>query len=64
MRLRQGFPVELYAARTGRDLATEAGYCAALERGLLEVVDGQVRASELGYRFLNDTVECFLPAKS
>ena len=63
LRLRQGFPVDLFAARTGRDLAEEPGYRTAVARGLLEVVDGQLRASELGYRFLNDTVECFLPAK-
>ena len=60
LRLRQGFPLDLYAERTGRELALEPGYRQALARGLIEVSAGQVRASELGYRFLNDTVECFL----
>jgi len=60
LRLRQGFPLDIYAERTGRELALEPGYRQALARGLLEVDAGQVRASELGYRFLNDTIECFL----
>ncbi len=64
LRLRSGFPIELYAARTGRELLAEAGYRDAVSRGLLEVVGAKVRASELGYRFLNDTLECFLTESS
>lgn len=64
LRLRDGFPTGLYAERTGRVLVDEPGYHKALSRGLLEVDCDQVRASDLGFRFLNDTVGCFLPARS
>ena len=61
LRLREGFTTELFAARTGVHLDALPGYAQALSRGLLEVTGDQVRATELGWRFLNDTVELFLP---
>ncbi len=61
LRLREGFSTGMFAARTGMQLDTLPGYAQALSRGLLEAAGDQVRATELGWRFLNDTVECFLP---
>ena len=61
LRLREGFTSGLFAARTGVHLDALPGYAQALSRGLLEVTGDQVRATELGWRFLNDTVELFLP---
>ena len=61
LRLRDGVPRNLYAARTGldpRDLRP------ALERGvadgLLEADPARLRATDLGYRFLDRTVGLFL----
>lgn len=61
LRLREGFSTGMFAARTGMQLDTLPGFAQALSRGLLEAAGDQVRATELGWRFLNDTVECFLP---
>lgn len=60
LRLRAGFTPAMYAARTGRELSCEPGYRSALERGLIEATADEVRASELGWRFLNDAIGCFL----
>ncbi len=62
LRLREGFDDAVFAARTGLDLARDAGYQRALAEGLIEQRSGRSRASELGYRFLNDTLTRFLPA--
>jgi putative oxygen-independent coproporphyrinogen III oxidase len=61
LRLREGFAQELFAARTGQRLDQHRGYAEGRRRGLIEQVGEQVRASELGFRFLNDAVSCFLP---
>lgn len=62
LRLREGFALSDFEARTG--LARES-IAATLEtlvgRGLLESREGRVRPSDLGWRFLNDAMEAFLP---
>lgn len=59
LRLRAGFARNDFAARTGLDLDRVPAFAKALNRRLL-VDDGtQIRATDLGYRFLNDTVELF-----
>ncbi len=61
LRLRHGVPAELFGARTGLcyDLLAlpleEARF-----RGLIDPTLGALRASPLGYRFLNDLVALFL----
>ena len=62
LRLREGFDDSDFVARTGLDLAGQAGYQRALAEGLIEQRSGTSRASELGYRYLNDTLTRFLPA--
>ncbi len=60
LRLRDGFPAQLFEQRTGLQLADQPGYRAALSRELLQRSGDQVHATDLGYRFLNDTVAGFL----
>ncbi|MBU0501319.1 MAG: radical SAM family heme chaperone HemW [Gammaproteobacteria bacterium] len=60
LRLKQGFDLALFEARTG--LATthiSETLRTASERGLLELVSNQIRATELGFRFLNDLIGLF-----
>ncbi len=62
LRLREGFPLSDFEARTGLPAAAIAPRLAELsERGLLELTAEQVRPSELGWRFLNDVMGAFLP---
>jgi putative oxygen-independent coproporphyrinogen III oxidase len=62
LRLSEGFPVAMFAERTGLSLsAIEAQLSRAEERGLLERDHLTIRPSELGRRFLNDLLEIFLP---
>lgn len=64
LRLIEGFPAELFAARTGLPWSlVEAGIRAAEEKKLIERNARHIRATERGRRFLNDLVELFLPAK-
>jgi oxygen-independent coproporphyrinogen-3 oxidase len=60
LRLREGFAVADFGERTGLALDKQPGFARAVSRGLLEQHAGRVRASDLGFRFLNDTVACFL----
>jgi putative oxygen-independent coproporphyrinogen III oxidase len=63
LRLIDGFPQELFAARCGLLLsAVEAGLRAAGEKGLIERDTRTVRPTGRGRRFLNDLLELFLPA--
>ena len=63
LRLRDGFALALFTERTGLPLThIEAPLEAARRKGLLEVDASRARASELGWRFLNDLVALFLPA--
>ncbi len=62
LRLEQGVPPAMFEERTGLGLSAIARALAeALDRGLLDPDPRVLRASELGYRFLNDLVELFLP---
>ena len=60
LRLRDGVPDALFSARTGQPLALiEAALTAARERGLL-AREG-LRATALGWRFLDDLIAMFEP---
>ncbi len=65
LRLREGFTWRLLTERTGltRD-DIHATLDACLARGWLDVDDEGARASELGWRFLNDVIEAFLPERA
>ncbi|THF60397.1 radical SAM family heme chaperone HemW [Pseudothauera rhizosphaerae] len=61
LRLTDGFPRGLFAARTGLPLgAVEAGLRDARNRGLLEIDAETIRPTEHGRRFLNDLLQIFL----
>ncbi|MEJ2631561.1 MAG: radical SAM family heme chaperone HemW [Acidihalobacter sp.] len=62
LRLRDGFDIALFEARTGlprEHLA--AGIEQAVARELLEAEGERLRPSRLGWHFLNDLIETFLP---
>ena len=62
LRLVDGFAIAEFEAATGLPVATIRPTLAEqASRGLLVEVDGRYRASELGFRFLNDLVGAFLP---
>jgi len=64
LRLVEGFPEEMFAARAGLPPSLiEAGIKAAEEKKLLERSAQRIRPTERGRRFLNDLAELFLPAK-
>ena len=65
LRLRDGFALALFSERTGLPLAhIEAPLAAARAKGLLAIDASRARATELGWRFLNDLVALFLPAEA
>ena len=62
LRLVDGFPVSLFAERTGTHIVTiQAALEQAEQRGLLYRDHQMIRATELGQRFLNDLQQLFLP---
>ena len=62
LRLNDGFPPALFTERTGLPLsAIEKSALAARRAGLLETVDGLLRPTALGRRFLNRLLAGFLP---
>ena len=62
LRLSEGFLPSEFTERTGVPWSALAGPLNdAQRRGLLETNRGRVRATKLGYRFLDDLVELFLP---
>ncbi len=61
LRLNEGFPLGLFAERTGLPLATiEKSALAARRAGLLETADGVMRPTPKGRRFLNQLLAGFL----
>ena len=62
LRLVEGFPAELFAARCGLSLlVVEAGLKAAEQKGLIERSAKDIRPTIKGRHFLNDLVGLFLP---
>lgn len=63
LRLREGFSNALFHAHTGREFDdSDTDWQSAIRRGLVERTAAGWRASELGWRFLNDLQVLFLPA--
>jgi len=61
LRLQEGFPVNLFAERTGMGINTiEPALNLAETKGLLYRDHKLIRPTELGHRFLNDLQEIFL----
>jgi oxygen-independent coproporphyrinogen-3 oxidase len=62
LRLAEGFPVPMFAERTGLPIvAAERGLAQAEARGLIERDHERVRPTALGRRYLNDLLGLFLP---
>jgi oxygen-independent coproporphyrinogen-3 oxidase len=62
LRLPEGFPVSLFAERTGLQIAlAEKPLREAEARGLIVRDHERIRPTELGQRFLNDLLQLFLP---
>ncbi|KOF53980.1 MULTISPECIES: radical SAM family heme chaperone HemW [unclassified Achromobacter] len=61
LRLKDGVPASLFTERTGLSLAAIAHQLeAAVNRGLLDADPTRLKATALGWRFLNDLQEMFL----
>jgi oxygen-independent coproporphyrinogen-3 oxidase len=61
LRLKDGVPRTLFSERTGVPFAEIAPMVQdAVARGLLEPDDAVFRTTPLGWRFLNDAMQCFL----
>jgi putative oxygen-independent coproporphyrinogen III oxidase len=64
LRLTEGFALADFEALTGIDAVTVRPVLdAEVARGLLEEESGRVRATGLGFRFLNDLLGAFLPSE-
>jgi len=64
LRLNAGFAFADFEVRTGLPRSTIAAQLAAAQtRGWLEVDAQRIRATELGWRFLNDVIATFLPTR-
>ena len=62
LRLPGGFPVSLFAERTGLQIAlAEKPLREAEARGLIVRDHERIRPTDLGQRFLNDLLQLFLP---
>jgi putative oxygen-independent coproporphyrinogen III oxidase len=62
LRLRQGVYVGDFSARTGLPWqAVESRVQKAVDKGLLEVSQARLRPTDLGWRFVNDIQQMFLP---
>ena len=62
LRLRQGVNVGDFSARTGQPWqVVEARVQMAIEKGLLELHQERLKPTELGWRFVNDIQQLFLP---
>ena len=64
LRLVEGFPAELFAARSGLPLSlVESGLRTAEEKGLIERNPRKIRPTDKGRHFLDDLVGLFLPSQ-
>src|SRR5690606_25666280 len=64
LRLEDGFPVNLFAERTGLPItAIDAPLNEAERKGLLTRDHQAIRPTDLGRRFLNDLQQIFLPGE-
>ncbi len=62
LRLRQGVFIDDFSPRTGLPWQrVESRVQQAVDKGLLEICQGRVRSTELGWRFMNDIQQMFLP---
>ena len=62
LRLKHGVTIDDFSLRTGLPWSVvESRVHKAVEKGLLEVRDKRVCPTELGWRFVNDTQQMFLP---
>ncbi|HEY6643004.1 radical SAM family heme chaperone HemW [Povalibacter sp.] len=62
LRLRDGFAISQFEERTGLPMAAiDSELRSAQARGLMKPVPGAWEPTELGFRFLNDLQEMFLP---
>jgi putative oxygen-independent coproporphyrinogen III oxidase len=62
LRLKQGVTIDDFSLRTGLPWSVvESRVHKAVEKGLLEVHDKRVCPTDLGWRFVNDTQQIFLP---
>lgn len=62
LRLKQGVSISDFSARTGQSWqVVESRVQQAIEKGLLEVHQERVRPTGLGWRFVNDIQQMFLP---
>jgi oxygen-independent coproporphyrinogen-3 oxidase len=62
LRLREAFSAADFTRVTSLSWDTVSNRVQeAVERGLVDEIDGQYATSELGWRFLNDTQQIFLP---
>jgi len=65
LRLCEGFPLRLFAERTGLPAAIlSEALLQAQRRGLLTVDELRIAPTALGRRFLNDLLQLFLPKHS
>ena len=63
LRLTEGATLGAFESTTGLPAGILSPVLASLQtRGLVEEIDGRVRATDLGLRFLNDVQAAFLPA--
>jgi len=62
LRLKQGVYIDDFSARTGLSWqVVESRVQQAIDKGLLEAHDTHVRPTELGWKFVNDIQQMFLP---
>ena len=62
LRLKQGLSINDFQARTGLPwTAVESRVQKAVDRNLLHIQDGRVSPTSLGWRFVNDIQQMFLP---
>ena len=62
LRLKEGFRFELFAERTGLQWSSQSAIISsAVDDGLLEIKANHVRTTALGWRFLDEILQRFLP---